>query len=89
MDYKNKKVTGSAKKSVFSGLPSADVIQLYLSGNAKLTIRPSGTEPKVKLYSSFQSPVIPKSSLEIEPIKENLIKEIKDAETIFVRMAGL
>ena len=89
LDYKNKKVIGSAKPSVFSGLPPADVIQLLLSNNAKLTIRPSGTEPKVKLYSSFQSLSSPKELSEIEPLKTKLQNEIKQAETIFVGMAGL
>jgi phosphoglucomutase/phosphomannomutase len=89
LDYKNKKISGSAKSSVFSGLPPADVIQLLLSNNAKLTIRPSGTEPKVKLYSSFQSLISPKTRDEIEPIQKELLSEIKNAESIFVKMAGL
>lgn len=89
LDYKNKKISGNAKSSVFSGLPSADVIQLILTGNAKLTIRPSGTEPKVKLYSSFQSFQTPQSREEIETLKNSLTLEIKEAESIFVTMAGL
>ena len=31
-------------------LPPADVVQFDLSGGAKLIVRPSGTEPKIKLY---------------------------------------
>jgi phosphomannomutase len=89
LDYKNKKISGNAKSSVFSGLPSADVIQLILTDNAKLTIRPSGTEPKVKLYSSFQSFQTPQSREEIETLKNSLTLEIKEAESIFVTMAGL
>ena len=89
LDFKNKKISGTAKSSVFSGLPPADVIQLLLSNNAKLTIRPSGTEPKVKLYSSFQSILSPKTRDEIEPIQKELLSEIKNAESIFVKMAGL
>jgi phosphoglucomutase len=89
LDYKNKKISGNAKSSVFSGLPSADVVQLLLSENGKLTIRPSGTEPKVKLYSSFQSTKAPQSKGEIEFLKKDLLTEIKSAESIFVSMAGL
>ncbi len=33
-----------------TGLPSADVIEFRLQGDAKLIVRPSGTEPKIKLY---------------------------------------
>jgi len=34
-----------------NGLPKADIIELNLEGGSKLIIRPSGTEPKVKLYA--------------------------------------
>ncbi len=33
-----------------TGLPSADVVEFRLEGDAKLIVRPSGTEPKIKLY---------------------------------------
>src|SRR5699024_4568513 len=33
-----------------TGLPAADVLEFRLAGGAKLMIRPSGTEPKIKLY---------------------------------------
>ena len=33
-----------------SGLPAADVVTLELEGDAKIIVRPSGTEPKVKVY---------------------------------------
>ncbi|MEJ6469959.1 phospho-sugar mutase [Fusobacterium nucleatum] len=34
------------------GLPKADVIQMILEDNTYLTVRPSGTEPKIKFYIS-------------------------------------
>jgi phosphoglucomutase len=34
------------------GLPSSDVIQFFLSDESKITMRPSGTEPKIKFYYS-------------------------------------
>lgn len=33
-----------------SGLPKADVLEFCLAGGAKVMVRPSGTEPKMKLY---------------------------------------
>ena len=33
-----------------NGLPKADVVKFYLTDGTSLVIRPSGTEPKVKLY---------------------------------------
>ncbi len=33
-----------------TGLPSANVVEFRLEGDAKVIVRPSGTEPKIKLY---------------------------------------
>lgn len=32
------------------GLPKANVLQFYLEGNCSVIVRPSGTEPKIKVY---------------------------------------
>ena len=37
-----------------TGLIPADVLEFRLDGDAKLIIRPSGTEPKLKLYLSVK-----------------------------------
>ncbi len=37
-------------------LPSSDVLQLCCDDGSIITIRPSGTEPKIKVYASCQSP---------------------------------
>ncbi len=36
-------------------LPKSDVILMRLSGGGKLTIRPSGTEPKLKIYAGLRA----------------------------------
>ncbi|MGJ4716105.1 phospho-sugar mutase [Leptospira interrogans] len=89
LDYKTQIAKGNASKSSFSGCPSSDVIQVILEGNAKLTIRPSGTEPKIKIYSSFQSLKAPKSKEEIKILTKDLLSEIKTSEEIFLQLAGL
>ena len=38
--------------SAATGLPASNVLRLELEGGASLMIRPSGTEPKIKLYLS-------------------------------------
>ena len=40
------------KDSAATGLPAANVLEFRLEGDGKLMIRPSGTEPKIKLYVS-------------------------------------
>ncbi|TGK56815.1 phospho-sugar mutase [Leptospira wolffii] len=89
LDFKNKIAKGSASKSAFSGLPASDVIQLELEGSAKLTIRPSGTEPKIKIYSSFKSLISPRKKEEIQALTQSLVSELKETESIFLKLAGL
>ncbi|MBE7412798.1 MAG: phospho-sugar mutase [Leptospiraceae bacterium] len=89
LDYKNKIVKGAAKKNSLNSFPISDVIQLELGGNAKLTIRPSGTEPKVKIYSSFMYEGKIQFVSELASKKKVLLDEIKEAETQFLKIAEL
>ena len=50
-DYEKKEVyDNSGKKIKDITLPKSNVLQYILSDNTKITIRPSGTEPKIKFY---------------------------------------
>ena len=44
------RIPGSPKIEVGPGLPRSNVIILQLEQNARVIVRPSGTEPKVKYY---------------------------------------
>ena len=44
-------------------LPRADVIALYLDDGSRVLVRPSGTEPKIKLYFEAVVPLEPDGSL--------------------------
>ena len=37
------------------GLPTSDVVKFFLEGDTTVTVRPSGTEPKLKLYCSVKA----------------------------------
>ena len=37
-------------KQGFEGLPPSDVLQFFTEAGSKITVRPSGTEPKIKFY---------------------------------------
>ena len=55
-DYKSlkeiNKVNGEIKKLDF---PESDVLQFYLEDGTKISVRPSGTEPKIKYYISVNT----------------------------------
>ncbi|MDR2525251.1 MAG: phospho-sugar mutase [Oscillospiraceae bacterium] len=46
------------------GLPLSDVVKLYLAGGEWLVLRPSGTEPKIKLYCCTDAAFAPGTAQE-------------------------
>lgn len=88
-DYKTQTVNRKPAPEAFKGLPPSNVIQLMLEPEGKLTIRPSGTEPKVKLYASLRSKTDPQSPDELEAAKKELSDELVAISGIFFAKAGL
>jgi len=65
------------------GLPSADVFMLYFTGDSKtlynnawVAIRPSGTEPKLKIYTSAHADTYDASKEAIKVLNNRIIEEI-------------
>lgn len=57
-------------------LPKSNVLQLILEDGTKITIRPSGTEPKMKIYFSFKSKVSAGDNLKnLDEKYDELIKQ--------------
>jgi phosphoglucomutase len=57
IDYQKQKefaMPGMTETAWSYDLPKADVLGLYFEGDLKITIRPSGTEPKIKYYFSIR-----------------------------------
>lgn len=51
MDYKLRRQTDMKSGEVKDiALPVSDVLQFFLADGSKITVRPSGTEPKIKFY---------------------------------------
>jgi phosphoglucomutase len=73
-DYLNLLVTSTAGKKPIADLPVSDVLQFLLEDGSLVTMRPSGTEPKIKFYISVNGKA-EKNSL--DTVKENLAKKIE------------
>ena len=53
-DYQTLKITNMLDGSVkdIADIPQSNVLQFYLKNGTKISVRPSGTEPKIKFYRS-------------------------------------
>lgn len=58
------------------GLPKSDVLKFLLEGNGSIVVRPSGTEPKLKIYVSV-------SAADKEAAEDIEAEIVKDAEKWF------
>lgn len=59
-----------------TGLPKADVVKYILKDGSWFAIRPSGTEPKIKLYISVKSDSAKASAEKLEKIKAVVLESI-------------
>lgn len=68
-------LTGKSKKI---DLPPSDVLQYYTDSNTKVSIRPSGTEPKIKFYVSVVARL--KNKADFDSVHTQLEAKIKSIE---------
>jgi phosphoglucomutase len=79
---------GSIKEARKLDLPSSDVLQFILEDGSKISVRPSGTEPKIKFYVSVREAVDPKiSQSDLDRAKQRCVGRVKSFEKIFVDLA--
>ncbi|MEK6783405.1 MAG: phospho-sugar mutase [Bacteroidota bacterium] len=64
-------------------LPTADVLQFYTSDGSKVSVRPSGTEPKIKFYISVQARLDSKENF--ESVSRQLDNQIKTLEKDIIK----
>jgi phosphoglucomutase len=79
LDYKTreeKNLLTNEKHAI--SLPSSDVLQFYTADGTKISVRPSGTEPKIKFYVSVKS--VLKSKSDFERVSNELGAKIKMIE---------
>jgi phosphoglucomutase len=69
-------------------LPKSDVLQLQLSDLSRISIRPSGTEPKIKFYVSARTAIDPDcTERELDLAKVRCQQRAQDIEKAFFAMA--
>lgn len=79
LDYKSLKEKDlTSGKTIDLDFPASDVLQFYLADGTKVSVRPSGTEPKIKFYISVKSDL--KSRAEFDKVTAILDRKIEGIE---------
>lgn len=60
-------------------LPKSNVLQFVLADGAKISARPSGTEPKIKFYISVNQPLI--NEVDYDKVKSELLNKIEQIKS--------
>lgn len=77
------KDTASGAVSKIDGLPASDVIQFFMADGSKITMRPSGTEPKIKFYFSVSA-----AAKDLEASRTEALAKIKAFKSALESMIG-
>ena len=70
---KEKNIENGLEKPI--NLPKSDVLQFFLRDGSKITVRPSGTEPKIKFYFGLKNEL--KNSSDFEHVYNSMDDRIK------------
>ncbi len=62
-------------------LPKSDVLQFFTESGSKITVRPSGTEPKIKFYFSMKAP----ATDSVEEAMKALDKKLEEAAEMLAK----
>ena len=73
-DYVKNMITGEESKS---GLPKSNVLYYELENNNWCCIRPSGTEPKIKLYMGVKGKTDEEATKKLEDLKQAMLDVVK------------
>jgi phosphoglucomutase len=71
---KEKNILTGETKSI--ELPKSDVLQFFLEGGSKITVRPSGTEPKIKFYFGVKGLLPDKAKF--DEVNQEMRKKLED-----------
>ena len=67
-------ITGEESKT---GLPTSNVLYYELENNSWCCIRPSGTEPKIKMYMGIKDSSEEEAKIKLENLKNAMVEIVK------------
>ena len=76
IDYKASTATSSDGTVTTIDLPKSDVLQFFTADGTKVTVRPSGTEPKIKFYFGAKEPLA--TIADFEKVRNELSAKIAE-----------
>lgn len=82
IDYKDRKIfdrNGKEIGEIEAHIPSSNVLRFFLSDGSWYAIRPSGTEPKLKVYIYTVDKIKEEATKKLQVIKETIMKIINEA----------
>ena len=74
LDVQKDMTTGEVTKT---GLPKSNVLYYALEDNNWCCVRPSGTEPKIKLYMGVKANSMNEAEKDLDELKEAMVKIVK------------
>ena len=83
-DYK----LGISKDMIFGvdtviNLPKSDVLQFFTEDGIKVSVRPSGTEPKIKFYFGMSEPL--ENIGELSGVEQELDENLEELAILFTK----
>lgn len=72
-DYKTGlKINMNKKEEYINKLPKSNVLKFYLNNDTNFVVRPSGTEPKIKIYLASVDTTIEGAEMKINNLEKNI-----------------
>ena len=87
LDYENDTLFDSDDE--VTPLPKSNVLQYKLADGSTVTVRPSGTEPKIKFYFSAKSGSPQETDMKLDKMIDDLIPGVKNFIDMRIRNVKL
>ena len=66
------------KEEYMNKLPKSNVLKFYLNNDTNFVVRPSGTEPKIKIYLASVDKTVEGAEMKINNLEKNIKNMINE-----------